>query len=101
TEVGTKETSEAVTKTYPVVTLGSASVNGKSYQPTSVSTQVSAKAATKDPSPATKALPETGQEETHAGLIGTLLAGLGAVFVLRKNVNPIKIVHFNSKISND
>ncbi|WP_316964032.1 LPXTG cell wall anchor domain-containing protein [Staphylococcus agnetis] len=83
-EVGTKGTSEASTKTYPVVTLGSASVNGKSYQPTSVSTQVSAKAATKDPSPTTKALPETGQEETHAGLIGTLLAGLGAVFVLRR-----------------
>nr|WP_240928905.1 LPXTG cell wall anchor domain-containing protein [Staphylococcus hyicus] len=49
-----------------------------SSAPTPVSTNVVSHAKTTQ----AKALPETGYEKTHAGLLGTFLLGLGALFLL-------------------
>ncbi|PTH57789.1 SdrD B-like domain-containing protein [Staphylococcus agnetis] len=53
-------------------------------QPSTVSTHESPKSGPSDKSDSVQTLPETGQDNTNTGLIGTLIAGLGAMFVLRR-----------------
>ncbi|NHM92454.1 LPXTG cell wall anchor domain-containing protein [Staphylococcus sp. 10602379] len=56
-------------------------VHVQMVKPVSYKSQASPKAA----------LPETGHESTHSGLIGTLLAGLGAMcFIRRKRTSQQK-----------
>lgn len=77
----TAETTPA-SQTIPVTTLGVASTNQTMMQSSSAPTPVSTNVVSHAKTTQAKALPETGHEKTHAGLLGTFLLGLGALFLL-------------------
>ncbi|MCO4332758.1 LPXTG cell wall anchor domain-containing protein, partial [Staphylococcus hyicus] len=77
----TAETTPA-SQTIPVTTLGVASMNQTMMQSSSAPTPVSTNVVSHAKTTQAKALPETGYEKTHAGLLGTFLLGLGALFLL-------------------
>ncbi|NJI01279.1 LPXTG cell wall anchor domain-containing protein, partial [Staphylococcus agnetis] len=73
----------------PNPTPGSTSVHTTSKQPTPMPTHASTISSSQEKSGKSNALPDTGKETTHTGIIGTLFAALGTLFIFgrRKRSN--------------
>lgn len=84
TETTSESHSEATLKAIPVTTLDVSSSASTTVQPAFATTQSSSKVTTLNESNKLKALPETGNENTHTGWIGAVLIGLGVVFFTRR-----------------